>query len=275
MYAVQADGLNQSSSVKVGRHLSIIVPTAAFMDIKDEVMANAAAFSAIAMPMLVPPKDWSHEEPGGYLLNEVMAGHDMVRRGRCRIQGDQPIEFLNKIQKVGYTLNPFIVEVAETLFDRGYKVGKFVPIVEHPLPNKPLDIATNEDARQDYRRRAAEAMNKNAASFKESCRTRMTLDMVSRFKSKDAFYIPWSFDYRGRVYPIPAFLTPQDTDFGKSLIKFHKQAFMTHEAEQWLAFQVATTYGLDKATMSDRLAWVEANNHIHQTSCYRSHWKLI
>ena len=102
-------------------------------------------------------------------------------------------------------------------------------------------------------------MNKNAASFKESCRTRMTLDMVSRFKSKDAFYIPWSFDYRGRVYPIPAFLTPQDTDFGKSLIKFHKQAFMTHEAEQWLAFQVATTYGLDKATMSDRLAWVEAN----------------
>ena len=102
---------------------------------------------------------------------------------------------MNKIQKVGYTLNPFIVEVAETLFDRGYKVGKFVPIVEHPLPNKPIDIATNEDARQDYRRRAAEAMNKNAASFKESCRTRMTLDMVSRFKSKDAFYIPWSFDY--------------------------------------------------------------------------------
>ena len=115
-----------------------IVPTAAFMDIKDEVMANAAAFSAIAMPMLVPPKDWSQHEPGGYLLNEVMQGHDMVRRGPTCIQGDQPIEFLNKIQKVGYTLNPFIVEVADTLFDRGYKVGKFVPIVEHPLPNKPL-----------------------------------------------------------------------------------------------------------------------------------------
>ena len=236
-----------------------IVPTATFMDIKDEVMANAAAFSAIAMPMLVPPKDWTQHEPGGYLLNEVMQGHDMVRRGRPCIQGDRPIEFLNKIQKVGYTLNPFIVKVAETLFDRGHKVGKFVPIVEHPLPNKPIDIATNEDARQDYRRRAAEAMNKNAASFKESCRTRMTLDMVSRFKDKDVFYIPWSFDYRGRVYPIPAFLTPQDTDFGKSLIKFHKQAFMTHEAEQWLAFQVATTYGLDKATMSDRLTWVQDN----------------
>ena len=26
----------------------------------------------------------------------------------------------------------------------------------------------------------------------------------------EKFYIPWSFDYRGRAYPIPAFLTPQD-----------------------------------------------------------------
>ena len=150
------------------------------------------------------------------------------------------------------------MEVAETLFDRGYKVGKFVPIVEHPLPNKPHDIATNEDARQDYRRRAAEAMNKNA-HHSRSCRTRMTLDMVSRFKEKDAFYIPWSFDYRGRVYPIPAFLTPKILTSVRVLSSSIKQAFMTHEAEQWLAFQVATTYGLDKATMSDRLAWVEAN----------------
>ena len=240
-----------------------IVPTAVFMDIKDEVMANAAAFSAIAMPMLVPPKDWSQDEPGGYLLNEVMQGHDMVRRGnQSLIQGDQPIEFLNKIQKVGYTLNPFVVSVAETLFDRGHKVGKFVPIIEYKLPNKPLDIATNEDARQSYRREAAEAMNRNAASFKESCRTRMTLEMVARFKEKDAFYVPWSFDYRGRIYPIPAFLTPQDTDFGKSLIKFHRQALMTHDAEQWLAFQVATTYGLDKATITERLEWVNDNTEL-------------
>ena len=258
-----ASGWFESIIIRKGRKTpKYLVPTAAFMDMKDEVMANAAAFSAIAMPMLVPPKDWSQDEPGGYLLNEVMQGHDMVRRGQCRIQEDQPIEFLNKIQKVGYIVNPFVVSVAETLFDRGYKVGKFIPIVEHQLPNKPLDIATNEDARQSYRREAAEVRNRNAASFKESCRTRMTLDMVSRFKDKDAFYIPWSFDYRGRIYPIPAFLTPQDTDFGKSLIKFHRQALMTHDAEQWLAFQVATTYGLDKATITERLEWVNDNTEL-------------
>ena len=34
---------------------------------------------------------------------------------------------------------------------------------------------------------------------------------------------------------------------------------MTPDAEGWLAFQVATTYGLDKATMLERLAWTREN----------------
>ena len=235
-----------------------IVPTAEFMDIKDDVMANAAEFSAIPLPMLVPPKDWT-DQPGGYLLNEVMLGHDMVRRNQSSIQQDQPKEFLNKIQKVGFTLNKFTVKVAEHLFDKGIKVGKFVPIIEFELPNKPLDIATNEVARQSYRREAAETMNKNASSFKKSCRTRMTMEAVKKFKDKEVFYHPWSFDYRGRTYPIPSVLTPQDTDFGKSLLKFHREALMNEEAEEWLAFQVATTWGLDKKSIRDRLDWVKDN----------------
>jgi DNA-directed RNA polymerase len=89
----------------------------------------------------------------------------------------------------------------------------------------------------------------------------MTMNAVERFKDIEKWFIPWSLDYRGRCYPIPAFLTPQDTDFGKSLLKFYDQSFMTPEAEQWLAFQVATNgYGLDKATMSERMEWT-LNNH--------------
>ena len=240
-----------------------IVPTPEFMTIKDEVMATAELFSPIAWPMLIEPNDWSNETQGGYVLNEVMKGYNMVRRakGLC-IQGDTPISFLNKIQKVAYTLNPFVVGVAETLMEKRTAVGKFIPVVEMPLPPKPVDIAENYDSRKDYRRRAAEVMNINANAFERSCRTRMTMNAVKVFKDKDKFFIPWSFDYRSRVYPIPAFLTPQDTDFGKSLLKFHESAFVTPEAEHWLAFQVATTYGLDKDTMKDRQIWVSQNHDL-------------
>jgi len=242
--------------------VNIIVPTPEFLEIKDEVMANAELFSPLAWPMLIVPNDWSNDprKPGGYLLNEVMKGHDMVRRSNHRpIQGDKPIEFLNKIQKVAYTTNPFTVSVAEQLEEKEISVGKFLPIHNHELPPKPVDIADNKDSRHRWKKAATEVRNLNAQEFKRSCRTRMTMEAVERFKNKEKFYIPWSFDYRGRVYPIPAFLTPQCTDFGKSLLRFYDESFMDDEAERWLRFQVATTYGLDKETLDDRLNWTYEN----------------
>ena len=238
---------------------NIILPTAEFLQIKDQIIKDSELFAPLAWPMLIEPNDWSNERCGGYLLNEVMKGHPMVRRGDShRIQGDTPINFLNRIQKVGYRLNPFTVQVAEELFDKGRSVGKFIPIVEIPLPPKPPDIADNKDSRKAYRRAAAEVMNTNANAFRRSCRTRMTMEAVKRFKER-VFFIPWSFDYRGRAYPIPAFLTPQDTDYGKSLLNFANEAPIEGDAAEWLAFQVATTYGKDKDTWEERQEWVINN----------------
>ncbi len=226
-------------------------------------MRDAELFSPLAWPMLIEPNDWTNERCGGYILNEVMRGHDMVRRGDpTSIQGEKPLEFLNKIQKVAYRVNPFTVWVAEELDRLERAVGKFLPIIHHDLPPKPVDIAENAESRQEYKRACAEVHNLQAQEFRKSCRTRMTMEAVARFKEREKFYIPWSFDYRGRAYPIPAFLTPQDTDFGKSLLMFADPAPVDYRAEYWLAFQVATTFGKDKATLDERQAWVKENTHL-------------
>ena len=57
------------------------------------------------------------------------------------------------------------------------------------------------------------------------------------------------------------FLSIQDTDFGKSLIRFADESFVTVESEEWIAFQVATTFGLDK-THRERLDWVKDNHEL-------------
>ena len=108
--------------------------------------------------------------------------------------------------------------VAEELEEREIEVGKFRPVINHPDPPKPPDME-DEESRKQWRKDKAIARNKNANEWRISCRTRMTMNCVREFKDKE-YYIPWSFDYRGRAYPIPSFLTPQDTDFGKSLIRF-------------------------------------------------------
>ena len=88
------------------------------------------------------------------------------------------------------------------------------------------------------------------------------MNAVQKFKDRERFYIPWSFDYRGRAYPIPAFLTPQDTDFGRSLIRFSNESPVTFDSIKWLAFQVATTYGKDKDTWDERQQWVLDNKQL-------------
>ena len=267
---MQSSGWFTKNMQQQGRkRVQYVIPTPEFLEIKDAVMRDAELFSPLAWPMLIEPNDWENDRQGGYILNEVMRGHDMVRRGdpTC-IQGDKPLDFLNKIQKVAYRLNPFIVGVAEELDRLERAVGKFLPIIHHELPPKPVDIEENEESRHTYRRTCAEVHNLQAQEFRKSCRTRMTMEAVARFKDRDKFYIPWSFDYRGRAYPIPAFLTPQDTDFGKSLLMFADGSYMTPEAEDWLAFQVATTYGLDKSPMAERLEWVKNNTHL--ISCVAS-----
>jgi DNA-directed RNA polymerase len=261
---MQVSGWFEKDMRQEGKNrVNYVVPSAEYLRIKDKVMADAELFAPLAWPMLIEPNDWTPGRAGGYILNEVMRGHDMVRRGNkgC-IQGERVYAFLNHLQKVAYRINPFTYGVAKELMKRRVKVGKFIPIVEMPLPNKPFDIAENYDARKSYRREAAEVRNNNAHSFKASCRTRMTMETADRFASKDRFFLPWSCDYRGRAYPIPAFLTPQDTDFGKSLLKFAEEAFMTPEAEDWLAFQVATTRGYDKSPMDERLEWSRSNHEL-------------
>lgn len=245
---------------------NLVTPTESYLQIQDKLLHEAELFSPCLYPMLIPPNDWSNDRPGGYLLNEVMRGNDLVRRGNpTLIQGDTPIEFINRLQQTAYCLNSFVHDVAKELDKRGHKVGKFKPLshaTQWEMPPKPPDIETNAEARQAYKRDKAEAMNAKMDYIRSlHVRTSITLNMASMFEGR-TFYIPWSFDYRGRVYPIPPFLSPQDTDFGKAMLRFADESFVTPECEEWLAFQVATTYGHDKQTIGYRLDWVVHNHEL-------------
>ena len=255
---MEVSGWFERDLVRKGRKtISILVPTELLIKHNAEIMRMAELFSPLAKPMLIPPRNWHALQDGGYYLNDLTRCHALIRRSDSPlIQGEIPYNFINKIQQVSYKLNSFIVSVAEELQDRGISVGKFRPVMEHTIPPKPVDIETNETARRQWKTEAKICRELQAAEVRKSCRTRMTMEVVDEFKEKE-FYIPWSFDYRGRAYPIPNLLTPQDTDFGKSLLLFSKGSKITQKGMEWIKFQLATTYGLDKATMEERLEWID------------------
>ncbi len=238
-----------------------ILPTGEMLEIVRGLMDQAELFAPLSLPMVIEPNDWTNERAGGYLTNEVQRGNKLIRTfGVPCLQGETPLNFLNRLQKVAYKINPFILEVGQRLEEDGYKVpkGKFIPEDIRPLPEKPFDIATNQEAREEYRKKAAETHDYNSQSLKKSIRTKMTMSMARRFSKEKEYFLPWSYDYRGRVYPIPTYLTPQDTCFGKSLIQFAQGEPLTDRGLYWLKFQLATTYGLDKATMDEREEWASS-----------------
>jgi len=239
-----------------------IAPTPEFNAIRDQLINSAELFSGIPWPMLVPPNNWTNDKCGGYITNELMRGHELTRRGKPSLKhGDTPLAFLNKLQQVKYRVNTTVLDVAKHFKERGITVGKFIPITEAFKPSKPPDFEESEESKQAWKRAMAEAYNTDRINFKRSVRTRTQLEAAEKFKDEE-FYLCWSFDYRGRAYPIPAFLTPQDTDFGKAMIRFANESPVTSSASTWLAFQVATTFGLDKSTMIERIQWVDNNRDL-------------
>ena len=247
-----------------------VVPTDLFNEKRAELIKSAELFAGIPWPMLVIPDDWGYEQGqiiyGGYLTNSMMKGHDLTRKGNPSIiHGETPMNFLNKLQRVKYCVNQHVLYIADKMRLRGRIIGKFIPISPSTKLPRPVDADENQESNLAWRRAMAEAHNADRINFKRSVRTRTQLEAAEKFKD-DVFYLCWSFDYRGRAYPIPAFLTPQDTDFGKALLRFADEASVTDEAELWLSFQVATTYGLDKETLEDRHQWVSDNSCLLYTS---------
>jgi DNA-directed RNA polymerase len=232
-----------------------------FIKAREALLAQAEAFAGCMWPMLCEPNDWTTDFKGGYLTNDLRKLTRLIRTRiprRCSLlQDSKALVMLNLLQKVPYRINHRVLELANFCMEHRITVGKFRAEEPTPPPPKPepWETALEED-KLSYRRMRTEIEDQNSALAQKNYRTTEALYVANKYK-KDTFWIPWSFDFRGRVYPIPTSLSPQGTDFDKSLIYFEEEGPVN---EWWLAFQVATTYGLDKAPMDERITWVN-NNH--------------
>ncbi len=235
--------------------------TRAFLEQRDTILAAAESLAFCQWPMLCPPIDWEYDGdnlvPGGYLSETIRKVNPLVRKvgkvARFK-QGDIPLAMLNNLQHQKYRLNDRVMGVAEALYEKRFSVGKFK--CSDPLP-PPAPIAedASEEEVKDYKIKRRTIENDNAQLSQRNWRTTEVMYVARKYRN-DCFWMPASFDYRGRVYFLNTTLNPQGTDFDKSLLYFGDEGPVN---EYWLAFQVANTYGKDKETMDDRIKWTRDN----------------
>lgn len=243
------------------QELTVLTYSPDFLKAKEALLEQAEGFAACLWPMLCEPNDWNEGNDGGYLTNELRRLNKLVRSAvprRCSVVRESTaLAMLNRLQKVPYRINPEILDIANFCMEHRITVGKFRAEEPTPPPPKPdpWETASEED-KIAYRRARTEIEDNNSALAQKNYRTTECLFVANKYKD-DTFWIPWSFDFRGRVYPIPTSLSPQGTDFEKSLIYFDEEGPVN---DWWLGFQVATTWGLDKAPMEERIAWAKENH---------------
>lgn len=251
-----------SGSIKGGgaRTVNCVRLSGAFLAAKEELLAQAQRLAVCRWPMLCEPNDWSDSTKGGYLTAELRRSDRLVRTKRPTpslvLEGTPALQMLNTLQKVAYRINPFILETANSCFKMRRTIGKFRAEDPTPPPPKPEWETASDEEKVAYRKARTEIEDRNSSLEQRNYRTAETLWVANKY-AEDTFWIPWSFDFRGRTYPLVTSLSPQGTDFDKSLIYFAEEGEVS---AWWLGFQVATTYGLDKASMLDRINWVRDNH---------------
>jgi DNA-directed RNA polymerase len=248
------------SATATNSRITYLVYQPDFIRAREALLARAEAFAGCLWPMLCEPNDWDDEFQGGYLTNDLRRLTTLVRtripRRDALLRGSVALTMLNRLQKVPYRINDRVLELANFCMEHRISVGKFRAEEPTPPPPKPEPWETaSEDDKLAYRRARTEIEDRNSALAQKNYRTTEALYVANKYKG-ETFWVPWSFDFRGRVYPIPTSLSPQGTDFDKSLIYFDEEGPVS---EWWLAFQVATTWGLDKAPMEERQQWVKDN----------------
>ena len=209
-------------------------------------------------PMIVPPRDWTTVDDGGYLTLQLglVKTREKAHMSRLR-EASMPTVYnaINSLQRIPWQINQRVYGVLLELFQANSPVGGLPLMGGLPLPPKPADIDTNHEAAKSWRRAATKVRNDNVTVASQRRMLERQVTLAGKFADYERIWFPWQLDWRGRVYPVPTGLCPQADDYGKSLLQFATPHTITPEAEYWMCVQLANVCGNDKIAFDDRVAW--------------------
>lgn len=227
--------------------------------------AHAELLTPIFRPMVVPPTPWTTPFDGGYLTKRP-EGWNFVRTHLREyleelsspdiIEQMKPVyDAVNAIQATPWRINKRVLEVMRTLFAEGSRLGGLPPAEDIPLPEKPVDIETNKVALQEWKRKAGRVHEINAARPAQWRAATAYIRTAEEFAQYERIYFPHTLDWRGRIYPMPSYLTPQGDDRCRGLLEFAEGQPLGENGAYWLAVHIANCYGVDKVSFDDRVQW--------------------
>lgn len=207
----------------------------------------------IHLPMLLPPARWGKHQRGGYRY-ELAQHRSLVRHAntygrkehrQVEEAADMPIVYraLNTLQETSWKINPRVLWLVEQIMEQGGGIAGLPSTTDVPMPAKPCDIATNEEARKRWRQQAHMVKNENHQQRQALFVANQLVMTATSFAEEKMIFFPFSLDFRGRIYPMADSLSPQGPDLSRALLLF---AGLKPTDEQGLRYQ-STARPVDEA----------------------------
>jgi DNA-directed RNA polymerase len=160
--------------------------------------------------MIVPPKPYTKEKLGGYLLNdEQFTDNIFIEKYNNKgstVGDDNILSVINNISTIGYKINKDVLNFIKL---HGLELGL---------------ISSDKDILE---LKLKKKLTKLDRKHIDSLQSKFDLDnnilgIAEVYQNLPSFYIPVRMDSRGRIYCISNYLNYQSSDLAKSLLLFSK-----------------------------------------------------
>jgi DNA-directed RNA polymerase len=248
---------------RVRRHrIAYILADPSLYDVIDEGHRARETMRPRHWPMLCPPVTWTYREDGtiqegGYLKVRTAMVSKMRPTQRAALERTDLgniFHGLNCVNAPAQQIDRHAHWLIEECRKRGWEVSTIPPRDNVPMP--PEVASTDEMVIRANKSARSEAYARNIAlsGLREEFEQRLTI--ARELKDRRAIYVPHHLDFTGRAYPEPH-LNHQGDDVSRSLFRWSRPRPLDDGAVRALYIHVANTFGFDKATFDERIAWTE------------------
>lgn len=218
------------------------------------------------LPMLLPPIKWTAHNSGGYYFSPsaIVRIRDSaetiayVKAAAERGNLDEVYQGLNVLGETPWTINAKVLDVVSHFWNTGKEFLDIPPIVEEPKLPEPLPSNAEPLEKAIYQKKVRHILNEAAAFRSQRCDTNYKLEIARAFVG-EKMYFPHNVDFRGRAYPLAPHLNHLGNDLTRSLFLFWESRKLGAVGLRWLKIHLANLYGMDKAPLDEREAFVDAN----------------
>lgn len=223
-------------------------------------------------PLTTKPKDWSFKNgvlAGGYINYQ----YDLIRTRSFVVDhtkySKRIFDAVNYIQAVPWKVNKEVLVVLAADLKIPLKTD-FV-LMEYPddrdsqwdvdVKDEELGLSeetlSNISAARKIFSEKIELYNAEVRDFESALgkyrAIKLAVGIAEEYKDEENIYFPHSYDFRGRIYPLPVGLSPQGSDGVKAILEYSVGEVLTEKGEQWAWAYLTSLYGEDKLDFADRV----------------------